>query len=185
MKTRHRHHEPLGAMNTVKHHLVILAVMGMLFMVCEVIIRVIGYPAPGRIDMTVMSFWAFCGYTSLWMFPVGGVCGLLIGLMNEKILAAKLPSRLQVLLGGVIITAIELVSGLVLNVWLDLGIWDYSTFPLNFMGQICLPASLLWVAMTPLAMWIDDVLRFYLIGGHKPETLWKYYRDLFCHNPDA
>ncbi|MBU0954842.1 MAG: putative ABC transporter permease [Spirochaetes bacterium] len=170
----------LRGLNYAKHHAVIFSVMGILFLFCEIIIRVVAWPVPsGRIDMAVMSPWALVGYTSLWMFPIGGLCGLLVGLMNDKVPAIKLPYQVQVLLGGLIITVIELLSGLILNVWLNLAIWNYRLLPFNFMGQISLYSSLLWVALTPLAMWVDDVLRYYIAGAAKPENFWNYYRDLF------
>jgi hypothetical protein len=158
----------------------IFAIMGSLFLVIEVCFRVIDYPVPsGPIDMTVMSPFAFVGYTSLWMFIVGGLSGLLIGLINENHTISKIPYFLQVMLGAFIITALELVSGLVLNVWLGFRLWDYSFLPLDFMGQISLVISLVWLLMTPLAMWIDDVLRYYLAGKEKPEGLVFYYLDIF------
>ena len=43
----------------------------------------------------------------------------------------------QMLICSIIITAVEFTSGLILNVWLGLGIWDYSNMPFNILGQIC------------------------------------------------
>ena len=62
----------------------------------------------------------------------------------------------------------ELVAGLILNVWLGLGIWDYSTMPLNFMGQICLPFCLLWVLLSVVAVVLDDWLRHWLFAEEHP-----------------
>ena len=67
------------------------------------------------------------------MFLLGGLCFLLIGLMNENILWEE-SILTQGIKGSLIITALELIFGLVLNVKLGLGIWDYSHVPLNFMG---------------------------------------------------
>ena len=55
----------------------------------------------------------------------------------------SMPIVLGCILGGVIITAVELGVGLLLN--RQYAIWDYRNVPLNFMGQICLPYSLLWM----------------------------------------
>ena len=41
-------------------------------------------------------------------------------------------------LSSVIITVLELITGLIVNVWLRMDIWDYSNLPYNFKGQICL-----------------------------------------------
>lgn len=184
MKVKGQKHAPLSCGQHVSRNLTIISLMGILFCFTEVIFRVLDYPVPtGIIDMSVMSPFALVGYTSLWMFPVGGLSGFFIGLMNQTASARRFPYQLQVICGGLIITALELVSGLILNVWLDFHLWDYSTYPLNFMGQICVPATLLWIAMTPFAMWVDDVLRYYLTGTAKPEPLWKYYVDIFRRQP--
>ncbi|HBW34009.1 putative ABC transporter permease [Desulfosporosinus sp. BICA1-9] len=44
----------------------------------------------------------------------------------------------------VLSTALEYVSGLCLERFFHLQLWDYSDTPLNFQGQIALPFSLLW-----------------------------------------
>ncbi|MFZ3101061.1 MAG: putative ABC transporter permease [Desulfitobacteriaceae bacterium] len=44
----------------------------------------------------------------------------------------------------VLSTALEYVSGLCIERFFHLRLWDYSDTPLNFQGQIALPFSLLW-----------------------------------------
>ncbi len=51
-------------------------------------------------------------------------------------------------IGSAVITAVEFVTGLIVNLWLKLQVWDYSTMPLNLLGQICLPFSLIWFLLT-------------------------------------
>lgn len=65
-------------------------------------------------------------------------------------------------------TLAELAAGLVLNVWPDLGIWDYSHLPLNLWGQICVPYTLLWVPLSAVAVVWDDWLRYWLWGEERP-----------------
>jgi uncharacterized membrane protein len=57
---------------------------------------------------------------------------------------SHLPLPLRALLGSGIITVTELFAGCLLNLGLGLAIWDYTDMPLNFLGQICLPYSVLW-----------------------------------------
>lgn len=75
---------------------------------------------------------------------------------------------LQALVCTVLITAVEFVAGLVLNVWLGLGIWDYSNLPLNFMGQICLWYSVLWYVLSLVFIPVFDWLRYCVQGGERP-----------------
>ena len=44
----------------------------------------------------------------------------------------------------------ELLTGLAVNQ--NYTVWDYRAMPLNFMGQICLTYSLLWVPVSLLGM---------------------------------
>ena len=96
------------------------------------------------------------GYTSLSMIIVGGICGLIVGLINEKFNYSVLS---QMVIGMVIVTVIEFVSGYVLNIKLGLGIWDYSNMKYNFMGQICPQFSMAWFFLSYAIIYIDDYIR--------------------------
>lgn len=105
---------------------------------------------------------------SHWSMAVlGGLCFLLIGAINEHV-PWSLGLIWQMLLGGGIVTVLELVTGLIVNVRLGWGVWDYSNIPLNLWGQICLPYSLLWCLISLPAILLDDWLRWKLFGEEKP-----------------
>lgn len=110
---------------------------------------------------------AWRGHSHWTMAVLGGVCFVLIGDINEFI-PWNMPLVLQGAIGSGIVTLLELVSGIILNLWLGLGIWDYSDMPFNFLGQICLPFSLLWVALSVVAVILDDWLRYLLFGEDRP-----------------
>jgi hypothetical protein len=46
-----------------------------------------------------------------------------------------------------VITAIELVFGILFNIILRKNVWDYSKMQFNLWGQICLPYCLLWLLL--------------------------------------
>ena len=77
------------------------------------------------------------GWTHGSMFFAGGTCFLLLGRLGNR------PPWVKAVAGAGIITAVELVAGLLVN--RQYTVWDYRTAPCNFLGQICLPYSLLWV----------------------------------------
>ncbi len=52
------------------------------------------------------------------------------------------------ILGTIIITGVELVLGLWFNIGLKEEVWDYSKMPFNFLGQICLPFSIIWLLLS-------------------------------------
>lgn len=97
------------------------------------------------------------GHTHYSMFVVGGICGVFIGLINDN--TPDMPLLPQCVLGAVIITVIELLTGLFLNVYLGLNVWDYSNQPFNFMGQICPQFCIIWCVLSILVIRIDDWLK--------------------------
>ena len=96
---------------------------------------------------------AYVGLELLWrgrshisMFGAGGLCFLLLGKLRET----KLSAPVKPVAGAGLITAVELLTGLLVN--RDYHVWDYRTLPGNFMGQVCLPFSLLWIPVSILGM---------------------------------
>ena len=77
-------------------------------------------------------------------------------------------NKKSLLIGAGIVTILELIVGIVVNVWLGLEVWDYSNLPFNFMGQICLPFSFAWTLLSGVAIVVDDYLRYWLFGEEKP-----------------
>ncbi|HHU74297.1 MAG TPA: hypothetical protein GXZ28_06715 [Clostridiales bacterium] len=107
------------------------------------------------------------GYSHISMFLAGGICFILIGLINE-VVSWKMSLISQMVVSAGIITIVELVFGLIVNVWLGLNVWDYSSKPYNFMGQICLLYTGYWFLLSPLAIILDDYLRYFLLKEEKP-----------------
>ena len=109
------------------------------------------------------------------MFILGGVCFVLIGLLNEGI-PWEMPLVLQGVMGSAaIVTPLEFLTGCIVNLWLGWGVWDYSGLPCNLLGQICLPFSLLWVLVAMAAAVLDDWLRWRWFGEEKPHyTLFRW-----------
>lgn len=107
------------------------------------------------------------GHTHWTMAVLGGLCFVLIGAINEYI-SWDIPLILQGVLGAAIVTLAELAAGVVLNLWLGLGIWDYSNRPMNLWGQICLEYAMLWVPLSVVAVVLDDWLRYWLWAEERP-----------------
>ena len=78
------------------------------------------------------------------MFLAGGLCFLLIGHLNR--VEPKLPLPLRAVVGAVIVTAVELGTGMLVN--RQYQVWDYRDQPGNFMGQICPLFSALWIPLS-------------------------------------
>ena len=86
------------------------------------------------------------------MFLAGGLCLVLIGQLKRL----PLPFLLKAVLGAAVITAVELIVGLIVN--RDYTVWDYRTQPGNLLGQVCPLFSALWIAAAALVLLIHDPL---------------------------
>ena len=131
---------------TVVKNLILFEIGGLIYSLIEIIYR---------------------GNTHWTMFIVGGLCFLLVGWIN-KFFSWDLALWKQMLIGGAIITAVEFVSGCIINLWLGWNVWDYSHVPLNILGQVCLPFYFAWVGLSLIAIIIDDIIRWLFFNEEKP-----------------
>ena len=113
----------------------------------------------------------FRGHTHWTMFIVGGICFFLIGLINE-IFPWSYPVWKQCGIGAIIVTVVEFCSGCIINLYLKWNVWDYSGLPFNVLGQICLPFTMLWFALSFVAILLDDWIRWKYFEEEKPTYNW-------------
>lgn len=116
----------------------------------------------------------YCGAELLWrgwthwtMGVLGGLCFVLIGLINE-VFPWDTSLVAQMVIAAALVTMAELFAGLFINVWLGLGVWDYSGLPYNLWGQVCLLYTNLWTLLALPAIVADDWLRHWLFGQERP-----------------
>jgi uncharacterized membrane protein len=98
---------------------------------------------------------AYRGYTHRSMLAAGGLCFVLLCLLARS----QIGLFAGAVIGGLAITAVELAVGSVVNLWLGLGVWDYSNQPFNLWGQICLGFTLAWCALSGLVILLARVIR--------------------------
>lgn len=115
---------------------------------------------------------AWRGRSHWTMFVLGGLCFLCLGLINE-VLPWQMPLWQQVLIGACLITALEFITGCVVNLWLGWEVWDYSGMRGNVLGQICPKYILLWLPVSLAGIVLDDWLRYWWWGEERPRyILW-------------
>lgn len=107
------------------------------------------------------------GYSHPSMFILGGICFVLIGFINEYFSFEMVLWKQQLTSTG-IITTLEFIFGVILNLVLDLNIWDYSDLPFNLLGQVCLQYSVAWFFLSVLAIILDDYLRYWWFNEERP-----------------
>lgn len=94
----------------------------------------------GAAGYGAMEFF-YRGFTHWTMPPTGGLCFLLLYIINTKSRDSLLK---KCVLGTVVITTVELLVGYLVNLSLGWNVWDYSHHQLHLGGQICLSFTILW-----------------------------------------
>ena len=110
------------------------------------------------------------GYSHWSMFLLGGLCFVLCGLINEGV-SWEMPLPLQMLISALMITALEFLTGCIVNLWLGWQVWDYSKLHVQLLGQISLKSSVIWFLLSSVGIVLDDWLRYWFFGEDRP-----YYR---------
>ena len=94
------------------------------------------------------------GYSHVSMFLAGGFCFWMLSRIGRLLR----PLWQRAVLGAVAVTAVEFLSGLLLNRVLQLGVWDYSAYRFNLLGQICLLYFLLWIPLCAAGILLNQGL---------------------------
>lgn len=160
----------------MKKRLLVFIICGIVYLSIEVIFTALSGNLSREYNIT---YWAFKGFSSLYMFFVGGFLGVLLDQLNEIKCIEHWKMVFQALIGVFIIEIGEFLSGLILNVWLGLNIWDYSSSPFNLLGQIELFHAIGFFFLSPLAFWLGDHLRFVYYGEGKKYGPIRNYKFLF------
>ena len=99
--------------------------------------------------------------SSHWsMFILGGVCFVIMGLLNEYKFSWKDSLLKQSIISACIITVFEFFTGCIVNIWLGWQVWDYSELPCNLLGQVCLYFFFVWILLSILGIILDDWVRY-------------------------
>lgn len=115
-------------MNFIKHYLKLFCCGGSIYILLEKLVR---------------------RRTHYSMFIAGGLALSLIDILRRRWKNFASKKLLQISVGGIAITLIELMIGVLFNK--KYSVWDYRTKPMNFKGQICPRYSLLWGLMSVAA----------------------------------
>lgn len=102
--------------------------------------------AGGSVYVCIELLWRGRSHGS--MFLCGGLCTVLIGMLNEW--APGLPLTAQMLLGFLFNRSYA--------------VWDYRGLPHNFHGQICPQYFCGWLGIALLAVFLDDGVRYLAFG---------------------
>lgn len=121
-------------MNKMKEYFLCFAIGGVTYGLIEILVR---------------------GYTHWSMVLTGGAVLVLLNLINKS---RNIPLVYRCLLGMAVITSLELAVGMLVNIRMGWGVWDYSHKPFNFLGQICLHFCGCWLLISFPAYKLCDII---------------------------
>ena len=107
------------------------------------------------------------GYSHWSMFLLGGFAFLFCGIQGRAV-KWRDPLIKQLIRCGIFITTGEFITGIIVNCWLGLNVWDYSNLPFNFMGQISLYFTLLFMGLCIIGIPLSGYLMYWLTGELRP-----------------
>lgn len=140
----------VSILNKIKRFILLFIIGGLVYVIMELLFR---------------------GRSHISMFFVGALCFIIIGSLNE-FYTWQMSVISQMFISSIVITILEFICGLIVNVWLGLNVWDYSNQPYNLMGQICLLFTNLWFFISLIGIVLDDYLRYILFNEEKPKYKW-------------
>ena len=108
------------------------------------------------------------GRKGFFLLPLCPVYGL--GML--AVLALPVKGVWLILWGGLAATAVEYAVHWAYETLLRVRFWDYSRVPGNWNGRVCLPFSLVWGALTALAVrWVQPGVAWFA-ARTIPEVTW-------------
>ena len=127
-----------------------------------------------EIQKLILAETSYCNALNsyLSMFILGGICFIYCGLQNEKT-SWDYPFWKQLAKSEAFVLIAEFLTGCVLNLWLGLGIWDYSNLPGNILGQTSWQFALLFLPVCAFGIILDDYLRYWFFNEDEPHYNFK------------
>ena len=112
---------------------------------------------------------AFRGYTHWSMIITGGSAFFCLYIINKSFEKASIYKKAFV--GALIITTLELTVGIIVNKTFNLGVWDYTNTPVNFLGIISLPFCACWYLISFIVLKMFNAI-------NKITATQKFYKPL-------
>ena len=116
----------------------------------------------------------FRGFSHWTMFVLGGIC-LMFFAMQGRMVRWQDPFWRQIVRCIVFVTGMEFITGIIVNKWLHLGVWDYSSLPFHLFGQICLPFALIFSALSAAGILLSGYILHWVYGEERPKFTFKIH----------
>lgn len=108
------------------------------------------------------------GFSHWSMFVVGGLALCFCTFQGQAMKWTE-PLWIQVIRSVVFVTSLEFITGIIVNKWLHLEVWDYSDQPFQVWGQICVPFMILFSGLIVIGILLGGTLTYWIYGERKPD----------------
>ena len=109
----------------------------------------------------------FRGFSHWSMFLLGGLC-FLFCTWQGLLFAWREPLWKQVIYCTVFVTAMEFLTGILVNKLCGWAVWDYSDQPLQLFGQICVPFMIIFAGLCTCGIFLGAYLLYAVYREEKP-----------------
>ena len=132
---------------------------------------------------TILFLIGFCVYITIevlyrgFSYPLMGLCaGIAIVILDKinDLISWNVDVLWQCLFGALLITLMELIIGKMFIAGYLPVMWDYSSVPLNYQGIVCVPFSVVWMALSFVAIIVADAINYYVFK-EKPVPYYKCF----------
>ena len=110
----------------------------------------------------------FRGFSHISMFILGGICMVFFALQGSMSHWTESLWK-QVLRCSIFVTSGEFITGIIVNKWMHLKVWDYTDQPFHLFGQICLPFAIIFSGLSTLGIIISGYFLHWFFEEEKPK----------------
>ncbi len=107
------------------------------------------------------------GYTHWTMIVAGGICSVFLYLIAVK---SREKTWRKWIMGAAVITTIELLTGIVVNIMLGWEVWNYSDRWANLCGQICVLFTFFWFLLSIPGVWLMRRIGWYVFKEGRSDS---------------
>lgn len=109
----------------------------------------------------------FRGFSHWSMFVLGGICFVFFYIQGKMVHWQDSLVR-QTLRCLVFVISSEFITGIIVNKWLGLNVWDYSKLPFQLFGQICLPFAVIFSGLCAVGIILSGYICYWIFNEEKP-----------------
>lgn len=109
----------------------------------------------------------FRGFSHWSMFILGGLC-LAFFYYQGRMMQWRESLAKQTLRCMIFVTGMEFITGIIVNKYWGMDVWDYSEMPFQLFGQICLPFALVFGGISVIGIILTGYIAYWFFGEEKP-----------------